>query len=298
MFEIDDDATRDSMSLDADHLPELGFVTVGLQKLRTGIWRGRGLGRPLLFFNGIGANLEIAQPLAEALPDRDVVTFDLPGVGGSPGPAAPYRPWWVAHAAKKILLHYGYDRPIDVMGVSWGGGAAQQFAFQYQKRVNRLVLCATSPGALMVPGKIEALSKMADPKRYMDRDFLAKNFKTLYGDEPEGASQFAARMTPPSRSGYVYQLMAMMGWSSLPFLPLLPHETLILAGGRDHIVPLANAKILQFMLRKSELHVVEDGGHLFVLSKAQAVLPVLKSFLDRPVARSRRRSKFNPAPAL
>lgn len=285
------------MSTDDYHLPELGFVTVGLQKLRTAVWRGQGTGRPLLFFNGIGANLEIAQPLAEALPDRDIVTFDLPGVGGSPGPVAPYRPWWVAHAAKSILLHYGYDRPVDVMGVSWGGGAAQQFAFQYQKRVNRLVLCATSPGALMVPGKLEALSKMADPKRYMDRDFLARNFKTLYGDEPEGASQFSARMSPPSRSGYVYQLMAMMGWTSLPFLPLLPHETLVMAGGRDQIVPLANAKILKFMIRNSEMHVVEDGGHLFVLSKAKSVLPVLKTFLDRPQMSARPRSKFEPAAA-
>ena len=285
------------MSADDHHLPELGFVEVGLQKLRTAVWRGQGVGRPLLFFNGIGANLEIAQPLAEALPDRDIVTFDLPGVGGSPGPVTPYRPWWVAHAAKTILLRYGYDRPIDVMGVSWGGGAAQQFAFQYQKRVNRLVLCATSPGALMVPGKIEALSKMADPKRYMDRDFLAKNFKTLYGDEPEGASQFSARMTPPSRSGYVYQLVAMMGWSSLPFLPLLPHETLVMAGDRDNIVPLANAKILKFMIRNSELHVVEDGGHLFVLSKAKAVLPVLKTFLDRPVMAARPARHFKTAAA-
>ena len=285
------------MSADDHHLPELGFVDVGLQKLRTAVWRGAGIGRPLLFFNGIGANLEIAQPLAEALPDRDIVTFDLPGVGGSPGPVTPYRPWWVAHAAKAILLHYGYDRPVDVMGVSWGGGAAQQFAFQYQKRVNRLVLCATSPGALMVPGKIEALSKMADPKRYMDRDFLAKNFKTLYGDEPEGASQFSARMTPPSRSGYVYQLMAMMGWSSLPFLPLLPHETLVMAGGRDNIVPLANAKILKFMIRNSELHVVEDGGHLFVLSQAKKVLPVLKTFLDRPAMEKRPARHFTAATA-
>ncbi|MEK7264599.1 MAG: alpha/beta hydrolase [Pseudomonadota bacterium] len=285
------------MSTDDHHLPELGFVEVGLQKLRTAVWRGQGAGRPLLFFNGIGANLEIAQPLAEALPDRDILTFDLPGVGGSPGPLTPYRPWWVAHAAKQVLLHYGYDRPIDVMGVSWGGGAAQQFAFQYQKRVNRLVLCATSPGALMVPGKIEALSKMADPKRYMDRDFLAKNFKTLYGDEPEGASQFSARMTPPTRTGYVYQLMAMMGWSSLPFLPLLPQETLVMAGDRDNIVPLANAKILKFMIRKSELHVVEDGGHLFVLSQAKKVLPVLKNFLDRPVMEARPARHYKTATA-
>ncbi len=275
------------MSTEDHHLPELGFVDVGLQKLRTAVWRGAGIGRPLLFFNGIGANLEIAQPLAEALPDRDIITFDLPGIGGSPGPVTPYRPWWVAQAAKAILLHYGYDRPVDVMGVSWGGGAAQQFTFQYQKRVNRLVLCATSAGTLMVPGKIEALSKMADPKRYMDRDFLAKNFKTLYGDEPEGASQFSARMSPPTRSGYVYQLMAMMGWSSLPFLPLLPHETLVMAGDRDNIVPLANAKILKFMIRNSELHVVENGGHLFVLSQTKSVLPVLKTFLDRPAMERR-----------
>lgn len=285
------------MSADDHCLPELGFVDVGLQRLRTAVWRGAGAGRPLLFFNGIGANLEIAQPLAEALADRDVITFDLPGIGGSPGPVTPYRPWWVAHAAKTILLHYGYDRPVDVMGVSWGGGAAQQFAFQYRKRVNRLVLCATSPGALMVPGKIEALSKMADPKRYMDRDFLARNFKTLYGDEPEGASQFSARMSPPSRSGYVYQLLAMVGWSSLPFLPLLPHETLVMAGGRDNIVPLANARILKFMIRNSELHVVEDGGHLFILSKAQAVLPVLKTFLDRPVMETRPARHFKTAAA-
>lgn len=287
----------DSMSTEDRNLPELGFLTVGLQKLRTAVWRGSGRGRPLLFFNGIGANLEIAQPLADALPDRDIVTFDLPGIGGSPGPVSPYRPWWVAHAAKSILLHYGYDQPVDVMGVSWGGGAAQQFTFQYQRRVNRLVLAATSPGSIMVPGKIESLSKMADPKRYMDRNFLAENFKALYGDEPEGAKLFAARMQVPTRSGYLYQLMAMMGWTSLPFLPLLPHETLVLAGDRDHIVPLANAKILKGMIRRSELHVVKDGGHLFVLSKAGAVLPVLKTFLDRPQMDARPARHYAPQPA-
>ena len=283
------------MSIDDMRLPEFSYVTVGFQKLRTAIWRGRGGARPLLYFNGIGANLEIAQPLADALPDRDIITFDLPGVGGSPGPVAPYRPWWVAHAAKSILLRYGFDRPVDVMGVSWGGGAAQQFAFQYQRRVNRLVLCATSPGAIMVPGKLESLSKMADPKRYLDRDFLARNFETLYGDEPEGAALFAARMKAPTRSGYLYQLMAMIGWTSLPFLRFLPHETLIMAGDRDHIVPLANAKILNFMIANSQLHVVENGGHLFALSRANEVIPVLKDFLDRPAMAPARH--YEPATA-
>lgn len=284
------------MSTEHSSAPELGVATVGVQKLRTAVWRGDGTGRPLLFFNGVGANLEIAQPLADALGDRDIITFDLPGIGGSPAPFAPYRPWWIAKAAKAILLQNGYDRPVDVMGVSWGGGAAQQFAFQYRNRVNRLVLCATSPGALMVPGDMRALSKMASPRRYIDRDFLEQHFKTLYGDEPGGARLFAERMSAPSRQGYIYQLLAMIGWSSLPFLPFLPHETLVLAGDRDRIVPLANARILKFMIPKAELHVVEGGGHLFILSQAKTVLPVLQSFLDRPAMAGKPLKRFAAAP--
>jgi len=168
------------------------------------------------------------------------------------------------------------------MGVSWGGGAAQQFAIQNRKTTHRLVLVATSPGALMVPGNMSALSKMASPQRYMDRDFLAKNFETLYGAEEDGASKFAQNMTPPTIRGYLYQLGAMAGWSSLPFLPFLPHETLVMAGTKDNIVPLANAQILKFMIPNATMHVVEDGGHLFLLSRAEEVLPILKDFLDAP----------------
>ncbi|MEL6369121.1 MAG: alpha/beta fold hydrolase [Pseudomonadota bacterium] len=269
------------MGKDQSRQPDLQFVNVGLQKLRTAIWHGDGHGRPLLFFNGIGANLEIAQPLGESLTDRDIITFDLPGIGGSPNPTVPYRPWWVAHAAKTILRHFGYDETVDVMGVSWGGGAAQQFAFQYKKTTNRLVLVATAPGVTMVPGDVAALSKMAHPMRYTSQEFLVQHFEALYGDERLGAHQFAEHMKPPQLQGYLYQLSAMAGWSSLPFLPFLPHETLVLAGGNDKIVPLANARMLKFFIRKSELEIFDDGGHLFLLSHSKQVLPILRGFLDR-----------------
>jgi len=265
------------------HLPEIRFEKIGLQKLRVAIWRSQGEGekRPLLFFNGIGANLEIAQPLGELLRDRDVITFDLPGIGGSPRPLAPYRPWWVAHAARQILKRNGYDK-VDVMGVSWGGGMAQQFACQYKKHVGRLVLAATSPGVIMVPGELAALSKMAHPMRYVSQEYLVKHFETLYGDEQSGADMFAEHMKPPSLRGYLAQLSAMAGWTALPFLPFLPHQTLILAGDKDKIVPLANAKILKFMIAKSQLHVVEGGGHLFLLSRAEEILKIMTAFLDEP----------------
>ncbi len=270
------------MSTEYPDAPVIDFATFGGQKLRTAIWHGTGEKKPLLFFNGIGANLEIAHPLGTALPDRDVITFDLPGVGGSPDPVVPYRPWWIARAAKSILLKNGYHDKVDVLGVSWGGGVAQQFAFQYKKRVDQLVLAATSPGSIMVPGDMGALTKMSSPKRYTDRAFLKKHFETLYGDERDGAAAFSQNMTAPSIRGYMYQLSAMIGWTSLPFLPFLPHNTLVLAGDRDRIVPLANARILKAMIPKARLHVFEDAGHLFILSRADDVITIMRDFLDAP----------------
>ena len=266
---------------EAHHLPEIRFEKVGLQKLRTAIWHATSEPKktPLLFFNGVGANLEIAQPLGELLCDRDIITFDLPGIGGSPRPTAPYRPWWVAHAAKQILKRNGIDS-VDVMGVSWGGGAAQQFTFQYQKTVNRLILAATSPGVIMVPGDLRALTKMAHPMRYTNQDYLIKHFETLYGDEPGGAHLFAEHMKPPTIRGYLAQLTAMAGWTALPFLPFLKHKTLILAGDKDKIVPIANAYMLKFMLPNAEIHVVEGGGHLFLLSREHEIKSVMTDFLD------------------
>ena len=70
-----------------------------------------------------------------------------------------------------MLDQLGHEQ-VDVLGVSWGGALAQQFAFQQARRCRRLVLAATSPGSLMVPGKLTVLLKMATPRRYKDPDYM------------------------------------------------------------------------------------------------------------------------------
>lgn len=110
---------------------------------------------------------------------------------------------------------------------------------------------------------------------------MQQNFETLYGEEVDQSSHgHTVRMTPPSRKGYLYQMLCMIGWSSLPFLPTLSQPTLILAGDKDNIVPVANAKILNKFIRNARLHVVEGGGHLFIVSRADDVLPMIQDFLD------------------
>jgi len=257
--------------------PQFRHLKLFGHRIRVAVWHGSAQRTPLLLFNGIGANLELLAPIADCLTDLEVIAFDAPGIGGS-GPAYhPYRPWQYAVLATRVLNALGYRRKVDVLGVSWGGAMAQQLAFQARGRVRRLVLAATSPGMIMVPGRPRTLAKLASPRRYVDAGYLERHFDALYGDE-SGASGHAARVKPPTRAGYIFQLLAGFGWTSAPFLPLIPHETLVLAGSRDRIVPVVNGRIIAGLIPRAQLRVV-DGGHLFLMSQAAQVMPMIDEFL-------------------
>ena len=243
---------------------------------------------PVLFFNGIGANIEAVAPLAERLVERAFIMFDMPGTGESPDPAVPYNPFTMSWTATQILDQLGIQE-ADVMGISWGGAMAQHFALQHPGRTRRLVLAATTAGMLMVPGNPAALTKMANPRRYIDAEFMNEHFMTLYGGmtkRPGSKAQHIGRLKPPSPRGYLYQLIAMMGWTSLPALPFLDKEVLIMMGDEDQIVPLVNGKILKAAIRNSQLEVFAGGGHLFLLTHADESAASLRKFLDAPLTQA------------
>ncbi|MGB7655011.1 MAG: alpha/beta fold hydrolase, partial [Novosphingobium sp.] len=118
---------------------------VGGRTLRTAAWRldQPSAHLPVLFFNGIGANIEAVAPLAAAMPERGFIMFDMPGTGESPDPVVPYTPFTMSWTAAQLLGRYGLDQ-VDVMGVSWGGAMAQHFALQHPGRTRRLTLIATT----------------------------------------------------------------------------------------------------------------------------------------------------------
>ena len=264
------------------------MMEVGGRTLRVAHWRldVPGDNPPLLFFNGIGANIEAVAPLAEMLTERGFIMFDMPGTGESPDPTLPYNPFTMCWTATQLLDRLEIET-VDVMGVSWGGAMAQHFALQHPKRTRRLVLAATTAGMLMVPGNPAALTKMADPRRYIDPEFMNEHFATLYGgvDKDGSAHQkdsHIGRLKPPSPRGYLYQLIAMLGWTSLPALPFMNKEVLIMMGDDDQIVPLVNGKILAAAIRNSQLEVIEGGGHLFLLTHAEESVANIRTFLDAP----------------
>jgi len=268
--------------------PQVEYVEVDGINLRVATQHGHAR-PPLLLFNGIGANLELCFPFMEALAEREIVIFDVPGVGRSQMSWRPRRFSGLARLARKLLDRLGY-RVVDVIGVSWGGALAQQFARQYPDRCRRLILAATSPGAIMVPGRPSALSKMITPKRYLSPTYMQKAAGDIYGGEasrdPKIMTAHTARIIPPQFMGYVYQLLAGMGWTSIHWLHKIRQPTLIMAGADDPLVPPVNSRIISVLIPNNRLFVVPGGGHLFMLHSLEKVVPEIRGFLDseKPLA--------------
>jgi pimeloyl-ACP methyl ester carboxylesterase len=99
----------------------------------------------------------------------------------------PYNFALLAWLVGALVDRLGYDR-FDLLGISWGGGLAQQIAFQHPRRCRRLVLVSTATGYLMVPASPLVLVKMITPRRYRDPGYATSIAARLYGgrlrDEP------------------------------------------------------------------------------------------------------------------
>jgi poly(3-hydroxyalkanoate) depolymerase len=260
------------------------ILRVGGRGLRVSVREGTPGWPPLLLCNGIGASLELLQPFVDALdPRRPVIRFDMPGVGGSPAPVMPYHLATLPSMLAGLLDKLGYQQ-ADVLGISWGGALAQQFALSRPDRVRRLVLVATAPGVIMVPASPSVLLRLISPGRHRDPDYSSRIAGELYGgsarEDPIVARDLLHATTRLGPAwGYYYQLLAGVGWASLPFLPGLRPPTLIMAGDDDPIIPVVNARIMHRLIPRSDLHIYR-GGHLELAGGAEPLTAVVEAFLD------------------
>lgn len=261
------------------------FRTIDIdgQIIRTAVRPGGTRLTPLIVFNGIGASLDLVLPFVAALdPDQEVIAFDVPGVGESPAPRYPYRFSGLADTVAKLLDVLGYDQ-VNAIGISWGGFLAQVFAHDHPSRCSKLILAATTHGVFGVPPSPRVLALMASPRRYTDPEYGASIAPEIYGgsfrNNPELCARHFAKMKPAGGKGYTYQVLAVYWWTSLHWLHRIKQPTLVLAGNDDPLIPLVNMQTLANWIPNSELHVIDDG-HLFLITQAETVAPLVTSFLS------------------
>jgi poly(3-hydroxyoctanoate) depolymerase len=269
------------------HAIEHSFRSIGGDRLRLAMTRPDAAeGPPLLIFNGIGASTELLEPLMRSLTRVATLTFDLPGVGASQPSTLIRRLPGYAQLARELLDDLGIDR-VNVMGISWGGGLAQQFTRQFGTRVDRLILAATSTGHLMVPPRPSVLLRMVTPLRYLSAGYFKSIAGAIYGGDFRKddvlTERHARRMAPPSIYGYLNQLWALAGWTSLHWLHEIEQPTLVMAGDDDPIIPLVNARLLTRLIPNARLEVF-DCGHLFLLTRLERSVASIEAFLSETAA--------------
>ncbi|MBL0768162.1 alpha/beta fold hydrolase [Sphingopyxis sp. DHUNG17] len=241
--------------------PDISSETVFGQSLRVARWRTDLPGTPLLYLNGVGADIATAAPLLAQISGREVWTLDMPGVGGSPDAFLPYTASAMAATVMTIADRFGHD-PIDLAGFSWGGALAQQIAVQYRSRIRRLVLMATTP-SLGAPGIGWAAM--------LDGDILANGL----------------RLPTATPLGLAYQGMALAGWTSVPMLPLLRGlPVLVLMARDDGIVPASHGQMIADLVDEAQIETV-PGSHLFPFAHAARTASRISEFLDQPAAERR-----------
>jgi poly(3-hydroxyalkanoate) depolymerase len=262
----------------------LTFVRVDRRLIRVSI---RGVGRPLLLVMGLGGNIEMWDPLERALNAHQIQTiaYDASGTGDSPPRLIPLRPTGLARQAAHLLDALGYPS-ADVLGVSFGGGVAQELALSNPHRVRRLVLVSTMCGLGGVPGNPLALAILATPLRYYSPAFMRLTANVVYGPGVADDAELlrdqisARRARPPTLWGYLSQLTAVAGWTSLPWLHRVKSPTLVMSGDADPIVRPVNARLLARRIPDARLEVFSGAGHLLLLSHTDEAAATIAKFLN------------------
>jgi pimeloyl-ACP methyl ester carboxylesterase len=240
----------------------------------------RGDGPRLLFFNGSGATLASSAPLIWSFADRfEVVAHDQRGLGRSAIPPGPYSMADYAADAAALLDHIGWAT-CRVIGVSFGGMVAQEFAVTWPARVERLALVCTSPGG--DGGASYPLHELAErpPEerdaigiRILDTRFTAEWLADHPADRALVEIMAARRSEPKSAQqlrGEREQLEARRYHDVSRRLASISCPTLVACGRYDGIAPLANAEWIAAHVAGAELRVYE-GGHVFFLQDPRAL---------------------------
>jgi 3-oxoadipate enol-lactonase len=246
-----------------------------------------GSGPPLLFFNGSGATLESSAPLIDRFRRHfDVLAHDQRGLGRTAIPAGPYTMADYAADAAALLDHVGWDR-CAVLGVSFGGMVAQEFAVTWPARVTRLALVCTSPGGAERASYPlhELASRPAEEQAALTTSLLDTRFtpewlaahpddKALVDMRAQG--RLAAK-SADRRRGELEQLGARRDHDVWDRLAAIECPTLVAAGRYDGIAPLANSEAIASRIPGAQLRVYE-GGHLFFIQDHSAT-PDIVGFL-------------------
>ena len=240
---------------------------------------GAGADAPtLLFISGSGGDLrnrpnQFDSPLAQHF---DMICYDQRGLGRTDNPEGVFSMAQYADDAAALMDALGIDRAL-VMGVSFGGMVAQEFALRHGQRIVKLVLaCTSSGGAGGASYPLHELVDLPAEERAVAHLKVAdlRHTDAWISAHPDQwarrvAQSVAAQPRADVRDGAAKQLAARWSHNTYARLPELDMPVLLAGGEFDGIAPRENMTAMHEQLQHSELRFYV-GGHMFLIQDKTA----------------------------
>jgi len=261
-----------------------GRVAVGDIKM---YYQVHGQGEPLLMIMGLGGHsLDWGWVVPQRLAERyKVILFDNRGSGRSdqPGPCTIEQ---MARDTVGLMDALAIDR-AHVLGGSMGGMIALQMALDHPKRVNKLVLGATSAGGKSRVFPPPEIQKYFYPRLDLSaHDYLLWTSTVCYSQEfidahPDTVERkIQANLAyPGTLAAYMAQLGAFMAFDVDERLSLIRAPTMVIIGNRDVLTPPPNSFLIARRIPGAQIREIEGAGHIFWISHPEETARIVREFL-------------------
>src|SRR5512144_824033 len=257
-----------------------------------------GTGPALLLLHGLGCDHTTWQPVISALSRRyTVIAPDLLGHGRSDKPRADYSVGGYANGMRDLLTVLGIDK-VTVVGHSFGGGVAMQFAYQFPERTERLVLVA--PGgigrevtaairAISLPGFQTAMGVATLPGLLQANKLalrgLAASGVPLARDLDEVAEIVQHLSDRKARAAITHVVRAVVDWRgqvvTMADRAYLTHAMpmCVTWGKEDAVIPASHAELVSKIAPEATVEVIPNAGHFPHKDHPQRFVKLLNDFI-------------------
>lgn len=271
-------------------------------------FRISGSGPALLLLHGLACDSSTwADVIPELAENFTVIAPDLLGHGESDKPNADYSLGAYANGMRDLLTVLGIEK-VTVVGHSFGGGVAMQFAYQFPDRTERVVLVSTGGlgkevtpliRLLTVPGSGLAIAAATfRPWRPLVSGGLRSLSKlplSATRDLGEVARIYEALADPAQRTAVQRVTSHVLDWRG-QFVTMTDRSylarlmpVLVIWGRDDMVIPVSHAELAPTQI--SDVHVLADSGHFPHKDHPAEFSRIVKAFIadSRPATYHRGR---------
>jgi pimeloyl-ACP methyl ester carboxylesterase len=246
---------------------------------------------PVILIHGAGGTHLSWPPQIRRLADEKIYVPDLPGHGKSEGEGRQsideYADDVIAFMAELKI------RSAVLVGISLGGAVALTLALKYPKQVLGLGLIGSGSKLPIAPILLETAGNPIAFESAVE----TVNKNCFSSESPQNLIELSKRtmleIRPPVLLG---DLLACNEFDVTSQLDKIKAPTIIICGAEDLMTPLKFSELLQAGIVNSQLHILDNAGHMVMLEKPDTVAVLLKQFIDNIPLKVRKVTKKRVQP--